>query len=372
MISTLNLMSYQTTPLIPCQDVQGTLDSLWTEPVWPGADDRFPFMEHMNSQINRFPIQQQLTPGNGKMRDVVVTYFSPIVESEVEEGTIGTTNCVATTKRGNLSKTYTPPDSTQCVEELIAATDLIRFCQDNASYFPMVLARLMRAVRHKVATQLAQEAVLQYGSWGDGTLFPEPSNAAGGVNASDEYVWRTRVGGSALTPAPFDPTAWPTLRMAYDDLGLGEVMMFGGKTGREYLNNSMIGCCTDQGTDLRAALDTFGFSYAYDKRIADALASQDKFLAISPGSLVPVYFSFAEWKNGVSQTFIEMGNTTMFSVADPQSGIPMDVTLTWDCGNLSIFVCAAAKLISLPTDFYSTNDVYSGKNGVVKVLITNP
>lgn len=365
-------MSYQTTGLIPCQDVQGALDQLWMEPTWPGADDRTPFMDQMNSLINRFPIQTQLSPGNGKQNDVIVTYFPPIEEDQVQEGAIGTVNCVSETKRGNLSKTYTPPDSTQCADELISAQDLIRYCGSNANYYPMVLARLMAAVRKKIATQMAQEAVLQYGTWGDGTLFPEPCDTPGCVNASDEYVWRTRVSGSSLTPAPFDPGAWPTLRMALDDLGTGEVMLFGGKTGREYMNNSMIGCCTDQGTDLREALNTFGMSYAYDKRVADALASQDKFLAIAPGSLVPVYFTFNDFKDGVPQMFLEMGNTTMFTVIDPQSRIPMDVTLTWDCGALSIFVCSALKMISLPTDFYSSTSPYSGKNGVNKVLITNP
>lgn len=365
-------MSYQTTPLIDCQPIQGQLRDLYMEPTWPGADERMPFMDHMNSQINRFPIQTALNPGNGKQNDVVVTYFPRLTEDLVEEGSVGVTNCVSTTKYGNISKTYTPPSVTQCSNELIAAQDLIRYCGDNPSYFQMRLAYHIDVVRRKLATQLAEEAVLLYGSWGDGTLFPEPCNDAGCVNASEEYVWRTRVSGSGLTPAPFDPGAWPTLRMAFDDLGMGEVLMFGGKTGREYMNNSMIGYCTDQGTDLAAALQTFGVSYAYDKRIADALASQDKWLALSPGALVPVYFTFSQWKDGVAQTFINTGNTQMFSIADPQTNIPMDVTLTWDCGELSIFVCGAAKLINLPTDFYSTPDVYSGKNGVVKGIITNP
>lgn len=365
-------MSYQTEDLIPCQAAQGQLRDLYMEPTWPGADENMPFMEHMNSQINRFPIQTTLSPGNGKQNDVIVTYFPRLTEDLVDEGTVGVTNCVSTTKYGNISRTYTPPAVTQCSNELISAQDLIRYCGDNSSYFAMRLSYHIDVVRRKLATQLAEEAVLLYGTWGrDGDLFPV-GNAVGDVNTSDEYIWRTRVAGSGLTPAPFDPGAWPTLRMAYDDLGMGEVLSFGGKTGREYMNNSMIGCCTDQGTDLAAALRTFGVSYAYDRRIADALGDQDKFLSLSPGALVPVYFTFSSWKDGVSQTFLNTGNTQMFSVADPQTNIPMDVTLTWDCGNLSIFVCAAAKLINLPTDFYSTPDIYSGKNGVVKVLIDNP
>jgi hypothetical protein len=51
-------MSYQTTNLLPCQDIQGRLEDLWKTPAFPGADDKMPFSDMLNSQINRFPIQR--------------------------------------------------------------------------------------------------------------------------------------------------------------------------------------------------------------------------------------------------------------------------------------------------------------------------
>lgn len=361
-------MSYQTETLLPCQDIQGRLEDLWKTPSFPGADDKMPFSDMLNSQINRFPIQTQLVKGGSKLHDVVVTYFPRLTEDLADTKDATEITCVQTAKYGNISRTYTPPDTALTSGEVISVADLPRFCEDNPAYFEMVVARHVDLVRRKLATQQAEEAVLLSGNWGNGTLFPTPSNAAGGVNASGQYVWATR-----YSDGKPDPEAWATLRMALDDVGAGQnLFAAGGKTGRSYFNASMIGCCTDGGMMLDEAMARWGLAYAYDQRLTTALGSTNEFMVLEPGNLVPVYFTMAQWKEGVNPIFIDSGNYKLVAITDPMTGVPMDLTVSENCGEISITVSTAEKLINLPTDFYSTPDPYSGKNGVFQVLITNP
>jgi hypothetical protein len=74
----------------------------------------------------------------------------------------------------------------------------------------------------------------------------------------------------------------------------------------------------------------------------------------------------------MSPIFVDSGNYKLIAITDPMTGVPMDLTISENCGEISITVSTAEKLINLPTDFYSTPDPYAGKNGVFQVLITNP
>ena len=362
-------MSYQTETLLPCQDIQGRLEDLWKTPSFPGADDKMPFSDMLNSQINRYPIQTELVKRGAKQHDVVVTYFPRLTEDLVGEQSATDITCVQTAKYGNISRTYTPPDTALSSGEVIAVADLVRFCGDNPAYFEMVVARHIDVVRRKLATQQAQEAVLLNGTWGNG-LFTT-GNSPGQVNASNQYVWATRKS-AALGGNP-DPEAWADLRMAFDDVGAGaNLFLAGGKTGRSYFNASMIGCCTDGGMDLGEAMNRWGLAYAYDQRLTAALGDTNEFIALEPGNIVPIYFTMAPWKDGVNPVFVDTANYKLVAITDPMTGVPMDLVVSDNCGEISITVSTASKLINLPTDFYSTPDPYSGKNGVFQVLITNP
>jgi hypothetical protein len=359
-------MSYQTTALLPCQDIQGRLEDLWRTPSFPGADDKMPFSDMLNSQINRYPIQSLMVRGGAKRSNVIVTYFPRLTENLVTTKDATDITCVQTAKYGNISRTYTPPTTALTSGEVISAADLPDFCGDNPQYFEMVVARHIDVVERKLATQQAQEAVLLNGTWGNGIF--TTGNAVGNVNASNQYVWSTR-----YADGKPDPEAWPTLRMAFDDVGAGDQMFIaGGKTGRSYFNASMIGCCTDAGMDLGEALRMFGMAYAYDTRLTAALGSTNEFLATNVGTLIPVYFTMGAWKDGMDRMFVDSANYRHTVISSPRWGVPMDLVVSENCGEVSITVSTAEKLINLPTDFYSTPDPYAGKNGVFQGLITNP
>ena len=366
-------MSYQTTLLQQCETLQRRLVDVWKESGTAGADENMPFAEWVAMQMAA--IQQEILPEQSKRREVRVTYFPRITEDQVTDDGDNPL-CESSTKRGNLSTTYDAPDTYVTADELIDLDDLETFCEDNGTYFMSRLAALLDVLERKIATQWSTEAVLLAGTWGDlgvaGQLFA-PGNSAGEVNANDEYVWQTRVGGSSLTPAPVLPEAWWDLRFAMNKMGNNQPAMFGGSEAYRYFGATQVGCCGDRGIDLRAALEAYGYAYAYDKRLADALASENKFMSFEPNSIVPLWHVKGRWKDGVPAPYTNNGGFTGMIVNMRRFGIPVDVIINQPCGTeVTLAVSVATKLISLPTDQFLTNDVYSGKTGVNKVLITNP
>jgi hypothetical protein len=54
------------------------------------------------------------------------------------------------------------------------------------------------------------------------------------------------------------------------------------------------------------------------------------------------------------------------------AGLPVDLTMKDDCGNLSIVLTTTGKIVTLPTDIYEAGDKYAGVNYVNCVEIVNP
>jgi len=366
-------MSYNVNTLVACQTLQAQLPTLWQQTNTQGADENMPYATWLFQQAAA--VQQTILPGQSKQRLVQLTYFPRITEDEVNED-VSTPVCTSSDKRGNLSTTYSAPDQFLEVNELIDTDDLTNFCQDNGSYFLSRIEAMMDVLERKIATYVSQEAVTLAGTWGargiPGTLFPT-GTTPGSVNTSDEYIWRTRVSGSALTPAPVNPEAWWELRYALNKLGNNQPVLFGGKDGYSYFGATNVGCCSDSGIDINRALQAYGYSYSYDKRIEDAFGSTTKVLALGPNTLIPLWYVKGRWKDGVPDI---VGNGATFSsmvVPSRRFGIPIDFTLNHPCGTeISMSMSVAVKTIALPNDQFLSGDVYFGKTNVNKIAISNP
>jgi len=350
--------------LVPCQTLQDNLTTLWQEEGSAGADEMMPLEEVLMSEANRRGIVAAMAPGNGKKRTVELKYTPRLTEDELEEN-VDNPKCTATNKSGELSTTYTMPDSNLGYSELLEREDFEDWCGDNGTRFLQRVNAIADVLERKVATQHAQEFVALAGTWGNG-LFTT-GNAAGNVNTSDEYVWATRY--SDTKP---NPEAIGNLRIARMKVGLeSNVVGFGGTAGWTYFQALQIGCCADSGLDLMEAMNQFALGYAYDKRLESALGSTAKLMLYKLGSVQPLFYVANQWKNGAAPIF-QGGDYLHTSIFSPRTGMPMDLTIKDNCGQLSIAVAVSTKLIVVPSDQYQSNDPYFGKNGVAKVLITNP
>lgn len=363
-------MSYLSNALVACETLQGRLEDFWQVTDANGADENMPLAEFLASPTNRRNIQQLILPGQGKKRKVRVTYFQRLTEDIVEDD-VANPNCEASDKYGNLSTDYEMPDSNKGSSELVEIDDLTNFCEENGSYFLSRLAAHLDVVERAIATQWAEEAVLLAGKWGalgqSNSLF-QSGTAAGSINGSDEYVWKTRLSGGNI-----DPEAWWDLRFALNKIGYGgNVALIGGSTAFKYFGATQVGCCADSGIDVANAMASYGYGVAYDKRLTAALGSENKLMSFVPGSIVPLTYVKSPWKDGVTPLVTGGANYIHTSVFTRRLGLPVDVTIKDDCGSISMAVAASTKLIALPTDQFATNDPYFGKNGVNKITITNP
>jgi hypothetical protein len=80
-------------------------------------------------------------------------------------------------------------------------------------------------------------------------------------------------------------------------------------------------------------------------------------------------FNLAEWNTGI--TPVAGANYSKTLVFTP-AGVPCDLTMKDDCGNLSIVLTATGIVATLPTDIYESSDKFAGVNYVNCVSIVNP
>lgn len=362
-------MSYLSQALVPCETLQTRLEDLWQRPDTMGADEQMPLAQYLASPQNRRGIQQAIVPGRGKKRTVRLTYFQRLTESVVQEN-VDNPKCTASSTYGNLSSEYEMGDENLGTDEVIDIADLVNFCQDNGQYFLSRLDYHMDVLERAVATQWAEEAILLKGKWGAlgmaNSLF-QPGNGSGQINASDAYVWQTR-----YSDGKPDPEAWFRLRFAFNKLGISGNALFGGGTGYSYFGATNIGCCADSGMQLDQALAQYGYGYAFDQRLVNAYASDDKVLSLVYGAIVPLVYTLSPWKDGVTPLITGGADYIHTSVFSRRLGIPMDLTIKDNCGVISINLVATTKLIAVPTDVFASNDPLFGKNGANEILITNP
>lgn len=358
-------MSYVTNALIVCNAAQVSLADEWQAEAPMGADEMTPLEDVLMSPANSRGIQQRMTNDRGKTPKVEVDYSPRWLENEYEDG-VANPRCSGGELRGDFTKEYTMPTT-----YLGPTTPLQYTAEDFADYCRNDVARVLRDINamvdgleRTIATQHAQEFALLAGNWGTGIF--TTGNAVGNVNSSNEYIVQTLKSGGD----PY-PQGLTQLRIARMKAGLGNVVGFGGSDMWSYLETLAIGCCSDSGIDLLASLNRNGLSYGYDKRLEDAMASSAKFMLYRLGSALPLYLTKANWRTG-KPGVVEGSNYTHTGISSPKFGIPMDLTITDNCGTVTIAVATATKLIGTPTDQFQTGDLYFGINGIAKGLITNP
>jgi hypothetical protein len=340
--------------LSECPNIQAPLGQLFIE---VGQRESLPFLEYLNSPENVKLIRQQVSPGGGKLRTVEARWIQRLPETEVEEGA-DIMNCSATNIYGDTTTTYTlETTDTYQASQLITATDIARHCQDNNVYFLESVMRLMDVIDRKVASAAATQAVAATGAWGtdvenfftmDGDCIEVATIASTGV--VNEFALADITQATQMALYPSSPIA------------------FGGAAMQRYANAVKAGCCTQNGIDLLAISQQNGFGFAYDSRVAAAQGDQTHALVTTAGAIQWLSYNLAEWNSNFTPT---VGAGYARTIAFTPSGVPVDLTLKDDCGNLSVILTATGKIVTLPTDIYEAGDKLSGVNYVNCVSIVN-
>jgi hypothetical protein len=219
--------------------------------------------------------------------------------------------------------------------------------------------RLMDVLDRKVASAAAVQAVADIGSWG--------TEVSGYYTVTGDCleIATRQTGGQALNEFALADILQATRMANYP----GAPVVFGGAEMQRYANAVQAGCCTQFGIDLLAISQQNGFGFAYDSRVAAAQGSQLKNLVTTAGAIQWLSFNLADWNQGI--TPVAGSNYSKTLVFTP-AGVPVDLTMKDDCGNLSIVLTTTGKIVTLPTDIYESSDKYAGVNYVNCVEIANP
>ena len=342
--------------LSECPNVQMALGELFLE---VGQREQLPFLEYLLSPENTRLIRTEVAPGGGKLKTVQARWVQRLPETEVEAGADILT-CTSTNVYGDNTQTYTlDTTDTYQASALINAVDIARHCQANSTYVLETIMRLMDVLDRKVATAAATQAVAAIGEWGTDV------SSYFTVTGSCLEVATRQTGGQALNEFALADIQQAATMANYPSTIIG----FGGAEMQRYANAVKAGCCTQFGIDLLAISQQNGFGFAYDQRVATALGSQNLNLITTAGAIQWLSFNLADWNTGIN---FQMGTNYAKTLAFTPSGLPVDLTMKDDCGNLSIVINATGLIATLPSNIYESADVLANVNYVNCVSIVNP
>jgi len=349
-------MSYVDNALVACANLQTNLDNAFT--TGELVRDKIPALEALTSY--QHPMRMLNSPGGGKERKVEVIYQQRLQESSVTE--VDERGCTATAKPAELSTVYEMTGPIQETATLFTASHLKDSCRDNGEVFATEIARMLNAMRRKIATQVTGEVSLLSGNWSTDVT----------VNANNAYEVATQ-----KANGDWDPEALVDINIAARDLTeyTGDYIVVANSDMWKYLKMIEIGCCANDGIDLRETFDMYGLAAMYDSRMATAMAAvdADAFL-INIGSVQLLNYVEAPWLDGTPVGEPFRGATYISQVfTDPVTGLLMELTVKDECrGKAHVILNAQVQSKALPSDLFASGDKYEGVNGINKIAISNP
>lgn len=351
-------MSYILSQLTACPTIQADLRRYFA--ICP-VNEFMPFMEFLGSGINNRGLQQEISPGRGKVRKVQLVYTPRLLESTVAENQPNPV-CTGGDFVGDNQVEYDIDTSENFQwKESFTPEDLERACIDNGDYFVSRIMAGMDVLDRRLATERTTDLASLIGTWA--------SNVT--ANASNEFEVATVAPGTAVTPQTFNVFTAEKIDLALQKTGFcNETFIFAGTQLSEYYRAVLAGCCSNQGIDVSGIFNRYGRAIAYDRRVESTFGA-DKGVVVQGGALALLYFTRANWKAGFPLPYQNNGNYIYTVVVSPRTGVPMDLTIKDDCGVITVVLTATTKLVGLPNDMYRQGDFMEGVNYVTKLKVVN-
>ena len=334
--------------LVNCPDVQVELNNFYQTCDASMLREPMPFFDFLWSDVNVGGLQQVVTPGGGKIRNVVLRYDKRILEADVNEVSSCATVCTAETTRNDSSATISiDPCDKLMIEETMTAIDWAYACQSNEQIVAKKIQLMVDAVVRKMATRLTTQASSMLGVW-QSDVSPV---------TDDKLCLVPYISGI------INPLAMANLDFAMQQTNFcSTTAVFGGSTFYQYSRAINAGCCSAHGIDISSISAQYGKAVLYDKRV-QSIVGADGGWVLQAGSLVPIYYTQNNNSimNGIANATganVQVGaNYYKTVIQDPQSGLPMDLTISDNCGAISIIIEANAKLFALPSLFNAGDDM---------------
>lgn len=351
-------MSYRSDALATCPELQTGLDAFFANGgVSQGVVvEPMPLLQHVVN--NTGGIQQAVHPEQNKAFKVDLLYTQMILEDEVVPASGD--SCTATTQRGNCSKSYEIDTNDRLhIEELITEEELRFNCKNNNQYFMERINVLINAMDRKVATKNANETALLLGGWGSDVQ-----------DTSGNFLEvATQKNGQTDELAPY---TLEDVQTALNISGFNsQTLVVGGQDIYKYMRKMANGCCSNQGLDLGAMFDEFGFANAWDKRVVKAAGGNEFSWAIQAGAIQLLQWTNGSWMDSDNGMLDDSKNYVSMVLRSPQTGVRYDVTIKDDCKKLAINIYATVKTISMPDDMFPTGSDYELVKFAAPIQVVN-
>lgn len=353
-------MSTVGSALIACNDVQGLLTNYWNTCGHATAYDESPFLQFIYSDLNRMGIEQVIHPERGKIRPVELIYDQKIPTSQVTEVERCGLLCAATTKRGNLSATYEiDPCQLIQVEELIEHQDLVPVCEDNGTFVARKIQAMLLALESKIAEVVAEQAILLLGRWADNVTSQNGTLVGNNAPLILQPFLTGNTGAQSLNPRFLS-----TLKMALKRTGYCDrAFAFGSSIIWEAWDLLNAGCCADNGVSLFEMMQRYGRDtiMTMDDYVVSAWDGDDRNAIITqPGAMQLLTFTKGTTPGFKPISGPAASNFEVIPVTTPRYGLPADMTVSNNCGALSLILTTTVDLVGAPTDLFPSGDRKEG------------
>ena len=349
-------MSVLSLSLIDCPDVQKDIENSF--------NDRPSRLEDVN--ITRFLVSQTNTnrvlktdigPGDGKIRDAVLTFQPRYSEADVDSA-IDRETCTTTNTAGQDQFTcQVDLEVGVSIEERIRLKDIARICESNREYIGRRLNAMLDAAMRKMETDVTEQVVLCTGAFAE--------NDTNGVIADIKTVTTLLpvANGGQLSYDAISEIQFSAMQAMY----AGNSYVFGSNLISKHFKMVAAACCADHGVDIDQFFGQSGIVFLDSYRVPTALSDTQGFLSIDAGSVQLPYVNLNEGESNTVQTpdYVEG------VIFEPRTGLPFDFTFKHDCGILYMKVALAYNVCCLPDDLYTLDDRLSGVTGVQQFTVTN-
>lgn len=351
-------MSTVTNAVTTCPELQTTLEDNFL--VCPYGIDPITLLPFLYSPENRSGIDFRVSPVPGKTRELLAVYGQLISDSEATSISDCEGNCTATTKRGDLSTTYTMDCDGFMVEELFDPADWRESCTSNFEKVSMTILKLIAALDNKISKSVVSEVGGLIGAW------------ASEVDTTGNTLIVNTQMASSTNP---NPEAWQDIDLAILQTGYcAEAFMAGGATLYKYNRLMEAGCCSASGLNLGDLFALYGKAVTWDAHIQAAVGANITYV-LQRGAIQLLTLNM----NGGSETEIGyinvgMGAGTEFAgiINSPYTGLPYDLTIRYDCRKIHIILEGRVKAVGLPLDMFPASHRMEGVTyaNVIEVVNT--
>lgn len=348
-------MSAFSIPLIPCPEVQTSLDAHYSVANFNQYFD-VPLVMAMTSPANMAnleSLQAIASPGNGKIRRVESLYTPRLLESEIGE-TISP-SCSSENQSGRLSKEceIDITDGVTHNEVVGDIAELASICESNPDFLTRRIAAALDGLVRKMETKVHTQLLAQ----------------AGGFSANDTQSLITSDVKSILVGAAGspNPSGLSELRYTLGTIYQPRIWLFGQGLSAKYFDALGDGCCADVGIDLGSFYGNSGLVFFKDFR-AEAVTATNGFFGLIPGAAHLVYYNRYAGTNAIQGNAVR----SRYTLTHGPTGLPFDVgfSLANGCDNLIMEAFLAFTVCAAPTDMFAIGDELEGYNGIMEFLAT--